>query len=332
MKKLLILSLALFMVGGVAMAQLGLTAGLDFGIGRINAAEGENVGDTIFIRPGIAYGNSDLLDGLTIDAELGVVINTAEEVASNLDFALGVYYNLPLTPVSSLDFGLGTYLDVRLTDWPAFYGVYGPWGPRRAAGGEAAMMGMIFGMLEDLFEAAMEGDEDADFSGPSDAGDDRVTALMVPAVRYNHQIDGIGTAYGGLELPFDLAPDAFTYFGMDIILGIDTEFGFGFEVYIQNNIYQNKDKGHKDSVKFFTFLEFVPSYVYDFLYAEVAIGIPTVEDGVKMMGISITPEVRAEIPGVDGLLAYLNIPITGIGADGDDRVGIGIGLGARFSF
>jgi len=151
---------------------------------------------------------------------------------------------------------------------------------------------------------------------------------LYPRVKYTHDLNGI-SLFGKLEFPLYLgtAVDAFDFVGLDIRLGMNMGLGgglFEFKVDINNTL-----SDHANETSFFDYLTITPSFATGPWYAEVAFGIPTVENGMDIYGLFIIPEVRYNI--TDSLLVWLNLPIFNIGAAYDD-VGIGLGLGVQFSF
>ena len=356
MKKLLILSLVLFLVGGIAMAQMGLTAGLDFDIGTLNVNTDEDkdgdedakISDEMSLRASIAYENDELMEGLTLSAELGLGFQIGyikdsderegyESMPVGLDIGAGAVYNLGLTPDSSLDLGLNLHFAMGLGDTLYFNyhsSLIGPFFERGSGFGEAFPKEF----------ATTDGEEYGGGGGNS-------FFFLVPHVRYNHAIAGVGDFFAGVSLPY-MATSIYkdgAAMNLNINLGVVTDFGFGFEAIIYNTPYI-KDEDYREAAKdanqvWFNYLELIPSFNYeDFIYAEVAFGIPiyTEEDdegdeisAVKAEGIAITPEISFEIPDVDGLSIYINLPITGVGREKveDERtVFFGLGIGARFSF
>ena len=358
MKKLLILSLALFLVGGIAMAQMGLTAGLDFDIGTLNvntnADKGGDkdakIGDQMAIRASIAYENDELLEGLTLSAEAGFAFQAGyvkgdsrkessgyqEKMPVGFDIGAGGVYNLGLTSESSLDFGANLFFSLGMGD--VFYanyhsGLIAPFQQR----------GSGFGMATSKKRA-----DDSEYGGGNGI------FILTPHVRYNHAIAGVGDFFAGLALPYT----ATTWekdgaeMNLNIHLGIVTDFGFGFEAIVYNTPYTKREAARKErkdnNAVWFNYLELIPSFNYeDFIYAEVAIGIPIYStkegdksfSGIEYQGIAITPEISVEVPGVDGLSVYANLPIRGIAAKtelfpGTERrtMFFGLGIGARFSF
>jgi len=67
------------------------------------------------------------------------------------------------------------------------------------------------------------------------------------------------------------------------------------------------------------------------LYTEVEVGLPLYEDGFDLEGMAIKPKFEMDIPPVNGLSMYLDVPISNIGADVGDPV-FGVGFGVNFNF
>jgi len=112
MKRFLVLFLVLAMAAGFAAAQeeeegIGLTAGLEFGIGNINDADNMDP----YLMPMIIYENSFLEDALDVYAEVDYYIYLNEDVPMSLYVDLAVGYNLGLAEDSTLSFILENEFD-----------------------------------------------------------------------------------------------------------------------------------------------------------------------------------------------------------------------------
>jgi len=159
-------------------------------------------------------------------------------------------------------------------------------------------------------------------------GDADAVLWLSPRVRYTHDLNGI-SVFGQLEFPLYLGTggDALELIGLDILLGMNMGLAggiFGFDVEINNWL-----KDYAEETSFFEYLTLTPSFEIGPWYAEIAFGIPTMENGMDYYGMTITPEVRYNI--MDNLQVWLNLPVFNIGAAHDD-VGIGLGVGIQFSF
>jgi len=146
---------------------------------------------------------------------------------------------------------------------------------------------------------------------------------------------GFGDLYFGLDVPFLLAATgdlaelfeigAFDFAALNITLGVDTEMGIGGGLGIHGWI---GDSDMNDD--FLQMISVFVNYSTDALFAQLTVEIPAIEDGIDMMGLTIIPEVAYSLDM--GLKLYAALPIFGVGADYDDSIGIGLTIGAKFSF
>lgn len=293
MKKFLVFFLALSLLGGFAFANdLGLTAGLDFGINELNNDANDSAMDTAFIRPTVVYENS--FGDVDLYAELGIPFWVNPEFWLGIELKLEGAYNLALTSEGTLSFILGSEIFISAVyDEDKF--VF-PTPTRRS-------MRYIAGLY---------------------TADDVVEAWVMPGVKYTHALSDF-SIFGQVNVPLLLASciDALDYVGLDFILGFNMTNGFGLEVEIANWLQTPMEE-----TDMFHHVWITPSFETGPIYAELEVGIPTYEDGIKFEGVTIIPEFRYMI--MDNFQAYLNLPIQGIASDND--VVIGLGLGARFSF
>ncbi|MCL2374094.1 MAG: hypothetical protein FWC65_02485 [Treponema sp.] len=309
MKKILVLLAALSLVGGAAFAQqddLGLTAGLEFGIVTLNHDDIDAM-DTAWIRPMLIWENDDLVEGLDLYAEIGLPLwfnDAADETWINMDLTLRGTYNLGITPEGTLSFTLEsfTHFDFSGDDAVGLDGFVAPRGI--------------------MFRHILSGGEDVN------------TALGF-GVRYTHALEGM-SFFGQVALPFNLfgngdyAADAFDFANLDFTVGMnmDLDFGLlGFELELQNTLMYAGESADD----FVQWLVLTPSVALaDIpLYAEVAVTIPLFENGMDLYGLTITPEVR--FMAMDNLQVYFNLPVRHVGADVPDVL-IGMGLGVLFRF
>ena len=93
MKKISILVLGLFLVGGMIIAEEGFSAGAELGI-----SDFEEVSENMFIRPYASYGfgGYDPYNGLDFYAELGLPYGFGEWLGFGLDLNLALGYKLEL--------------------------------------------------------------------------------------------------------------------------------------------------------------------------------------------------------------------------------------------
>ena len=319
MRKLLILSMALVLVGGSIMAQgLGLTAGLDFNVGILNPEKGDAV-DDMGIRPSIAYENDSLVDNLTIYAGLGFSFmighddRVYKDMPMGFDIDVGAYYQLDISSSSYVTFGLRNFNAVGIGD-------YGYVQPRAGAGLNSPALPVGGAWRTD----------DKDMGS--------VLSYLNPTAYFTQGIGGIGEFYAGAELPYLLTTD-WSHMNMALVAGINLDFGLGVELVVWNTPFVS-DKAIRKAVDrmdahWINYIELIPSYTYDFLYAELAIGMPMYKDGMKEEGLTLVPEVQIQVPTLSALSLYANMPFYYVGSDkkkGGDDVRVGFGLGARFSF
>ena len=140
MQKFLVFFLLLFMAAGLAMADdegIGLSVGLEFGIGNVNKADDNEIEP--YLKPMIIYGQSFLDDALDISAELDYIFGFTkvpnsdgdEKFPQSLYFDLMAAYNLYLGSASTLSFSLENELDEfiispRLEDSNNIIGTFTP--------------------------------------------------------------------------------------------------------------------------------------------------------------------------------------------------------------
>ena len=292
-KRILILALAaLVSFGGIATAQdLGLTLGAEFGINNLSEFD-EGMSLNFFFE----YENNALVD--------------------NLDFMAGVA--VPIAP-------LGTDDDVGVE-----FELYADALYRMDLDG-----GMVFGFgLElDIFSSNLTGDADL-----------VINFGFTPKARFEMEMAGLGDFYAQLELPiFGINTDD-TELGMGLNLwaGLFMDMGFGIEAGLAGPSFgetggfipsAGMDFGLGDGNEFsMGWFALKPSYTYEFLYAELGVYIGLFEKAMDITGIIMIPRVEVDFTtiAVPGLTAWLELPISGLGADGDNSIGLTIG--ASYSF
>jgi len=110
MKRFLVFFLVLVLAAGFVAAQdLGLTAGLEFGLGNVGKAYGGDVEP--YLMPMVIYETALLDDALDLYAELDYTIGLNEDVPMSLYFDLSLGYNLGLGDASTLTFILENEFD-----------------------------------------------------------------------------------------------------------------------------------------------------------------------------------------------------------------------------
>jgi len=144
---------------------------------------------------------------------------------------------------------------------------------------------------------------------------------VVPNVKFT-QTMGFGDLYFGVALPLIVvhAGDALDIILLEFTVGADLEAGIGVGATLCMDFSDGADA--LQGVRLFG------SYTMDALFAKLSIDIPLVEDGIKFLGLTITPEVSYTLDM--GLKLYAELPISGVASDGD--IGVGLTVGAKFSF
>ena len=296
MKKLLSLFLALFLVTTTIPAQdSGFTFTIEFG-GLWDGAE--DTFDATRIRPLISYKNNNLAGGFELLAELGLWIYGLPDgftTSYDIEFQFRGGYALGLTPDSTLSFGLGfNLMTLGLTNNRYFFNS---------------------GALLDI----------------------------TPDINFRHALGNV-SFYARMEFPLFMSTFDFfeTEMGTNILLGLDFDSGFvGFgiktglaapDLRICYGFWQTLfapragfNFGLPDHVESkFGFLKIMPSANFwpplfdDPIIVQLKTFIPLFEHGMNYMGAIIIP--RVETPFSPGWIAYLEVPIYGIGATFSDVV------------
>ena len=176
--------------------------------------------------------------------------------------------------------------------------------------------------------------------------DFEVESWMTLGAKYKQEF-GFGDMYFQVDVPFNLFDgydpgfDAFDFVDLNFTISlfnerkdwgkvVDFPDGFGAELVMYNELAV-PDPFEAD---FLQHLNITPFYSMNFWYAELEIGLPLYEDGMDFEGMFIKPKFEMDIPPVDGLSFWLDLPIRGLAADSDifgDPV-IGIGLGVNYNF
>ena len=297
MKKLAILFLAMFVAGGVVMAQMpGLSVGGELGIMDDGGPRGVNVNvtDKIYSRPYVSYENTDLAPGLELFAEMGMPFWFAPNVWLGFDLDLRIGYGLNLSPVSRLSFALENWTLIPLATDSDRQPVYSPIGPLS---------------YFDLIST-------------------KPISILEPSIKYAHGFD-FGSIYGELAMPFILIDeylDPLDIVFFNLTAGVETTMGVGGSMTIGNAIIDGADN------EIFCFVNLDIHYSEGPLYAGLGIFIPTVTDGVKFYGMTLTPEVSYDV--MPNFNVYGKLPIYGFLAD--SRVGrslsMGLVIGVKYRF
>jgi hypothetical protein len=291
MKKLLVLFLALSLVGGVAIAQdLGLTAGFELGV-----LDFEEAADTFYLMPSISVEINDLVDGLELSAGVALPLGLSDWEDNfwlGVDVNLRAAYNLDIAADGTVSLILESKTFIPATDYACWVAEeFGWWGFM-----------------------------------------DEIVSLLIPGIKYTHALRDM-SVFGQVDVPFLLfagysGVDPLDWVGLNFTLGMKMDMGFGLEVLIENSIRGSwYDSG---DTSFLDWVTITPSYETGPLYAELAVVIPTMDDGMDYIGITLTPEVWYQV--TDALQAYLFFNISGLGSDWDDAPFFGFGAGVKFRF
>ena len=155
---------------------------------------------------------------------------------------------------------------------------------------------------------------------------------FTPGARY--KLEGGMDMFFRLDLPLYLGTsgDALDTIGLDFTYSLmrlrdkrDMADTWGAELRLEMFISDAADEFSMNCLKI------TPYYETGLLYGELEINLPLVEDGMKTIGMTITPKVECNIPPVPGLGVWLDLPISNIGAD-DLDVAIGLEFGVKYSF
>ena len=283
----------------------------------------------IFLTGTIAM-SEDL--GLTAGLEMGFLDLLGDDVDENIYIMPSIAYeNDELVPGLELyaalgipfwfvsDFALGFDLDLRVA--------------YNLEIGSASTFG-FFLHSENFIPAAK--DKQHPYSPLLEDATNKFTSWLTPGVSFVQSMD-FGDLYAELGVPMYLAPDPFDYTGLDLTLGADFSMGLGAGVTIENWI---RTQDRKNDYSFFDIITLFCSYETGPFWAGLDFAIPAYKNGIKLEGMTISPELRYMV--LDNLQIYLGADIGNIGgkkvvADGDDEgnsgdISLGLFFGARFSF
>ncbi|MCL2793422.1 MAG: hypothetical protein FWD87_10060 [Spirochaetaceae bacterium] len=287
MKKFFVLFLALSLFGGVAFGLSGWD-NIDVTVGLEFAimelnGEGDAL-DTAILRP--MFIMKEAFGNFELYMEMGAPFWVQPEVWLGVDLSFWGIYNLDLTPEGTLGLILGGEM-------------FAPVSPARPA----------YTTINAL----------AYPTWPTE-----VSVWLIPGVKYTHLLNGI-SFFGQVNLPLILTyfGDALDWIGLDFILGLNMDNGFGITLEVGNWL-----KTPWEEAEFFDFVTIIPFFETGPLYAELEIGIPTFENGMDNFGLFLKPEVRYMV--MNNLQAFVYLPIFGLGSEGD--VTVGLGAGVKFSF
>lgn len=289
MRKIALIILTFCMAVGTVAAQDDDGMGLYVGA-EIGILDLSEAADMTDIRPYVGYEAS--FGDIDVNAELGVNILTHDEGSPTLDINVGGTYNISISDASKLAFNFGVWAYFPFDDEKYGFSLVSPYGYDELT----MLMGNKFNMHLNL------------------------------GAKFTQTLD-IGDLYFGIDVPFLLIHDTADAFDMALLnftTGLDMESGLGFGLKFYGWI------GNKDFIdEFALLLDIFASYTSGPLFFGVTVGIPMVEDGIKYVGLAITPEFSCTLDM--GLKLYAELPISGIGADEGDSI-LGLTVGAKFSF
>ena len=290
-KRILILALAaLVSFGGIATAQ---DLGLTVGAEFV-IPDFDNIDFFgMALRPFVEYENNELVDGLDLMAGLGFIIAPIGSDVVDAQFNIDAELDL----YYGLDLGSG--------------------------------MGLGFGLNFGLATSNLTGDADL-----------TVGFELTPRVRFEMEMADLGDIYAQVELPigFDTEKDSDATMGLNFWAGLFMDMGLGIELGLAGyptlfssgvGIDFGLGDGNEAGLESFAL---VPSYRYDFLYAELGVYIPLVEKGMDTVGLTLVPRVEVDFTtiAVPGLKAWVELPISSLGTDGDNIIGLTIGVSYSF--
>ncbi|MCL2411327.1 MAG: hypothetical protein FWC97_06755 [Treponema sp.] len=244
-------------------------------------------GHSLYLRPVFTYQND--IENTSFHVEFGIPMSEG----IGIDFILGGSYNFALSNAGNLRLILESQTGMHIGSWDSI-----------------------------LFTPAIRG---GTILGSWLFGD--IVSWLVPGVRYTHELSRL-SFFGQLDIPFVLFSDgeigAFDITHLDLIFGVRSELGFGFDIELIN--WLNRPEQWRSG--FFQFLTLTPFFDTGRIYGEVALRIPVFEDGVDIIGMTFTPEIRFIF---NVFQAFLNFEMSRIGAEfGETGTAIGMGLKFRF--
>ncbi|MDR1903599.1 MAG: hypothetical protein LBQ88_15140 [Treponema sp.] len=299
MKKFLVCVLVSAIAGGAAFADpIGLTVYLDgFSFGNVAGEDYKFAGE-------------DGEAGFTVGAEYAKSFG-AVEVSTALDFTLG--FSDPLA--SELAWNVKGAYELGLTD-------------------ALSLTFSLFNTLS-LTGGPDEAGGDSTKGTFADADNDQITDEIAPGIRFDQKL-GFGTLYEIVEVGFYIHTqenrklDIGSSSGEGFKIGVE-DTGLGVYGYIQPELLFMYDGESPDDV--LGAFNIGAGYAAGPLDVSVEFGIPTVKDGMKTGGLTITPNVTYSIIE-DAFSAYLELEFSGIGADKDvgGEFGFSPTIGLSYSF
>ncbi|MCL2064752.1 MAG: hypothetical protein FWG98_10350 [Candidatus Cloacimonetes bacterium] len=295
MKKITTLLFATILLCGVAYALDGLTVGAEY---RVRDFDADEVSEVMDVRLNVAYEGAFMEEALEIEAEVGFGMQNFDDMRNGLDVELQARYYFDVSAISTMSFILNSKTSIPFDDEKGYHGIAG-------------------------------------FSN-------KPISWLKPGVHHGHEL-----SFGKINIQIDVplllvhdTMDAFDIVGIDFILSLNERKGrglyqrgnvsgfangFGAEFKMESIITDPSDSDFAQR------LEITPFFGHNLLYAEVEVGLPLYEDGFDLEGMTIKPKFEMDIPPVNGLSMYLDMPISNIGADVGDPV-FGVGFGVNFNF
>jgi hypothetical protein len=307
MKRVFACVLVLAMAAGSLAAQsepLGLTVYIDgFGFGNVAGDEyefsGENGGGEITI--GVEFAKT--FGAIDVSTSLEDTIGFTDPLSQDIAWTVKGEYGLGLSEASSLSF------------WA--------WNKLHLIGGDDEFADTDLDQIQDEFAPGIRFDQKLGFG---------TIYAIVEVAFVIHTADGVDMDIGTSFTGFDHPSNSMAGFGDEgIKIGIETDMGvYGF---IQPEFVFSINGETPDDV--LCYFNIGAGYATGPIDAYVTAYIPTFEDGVKLIGLTVTPGVSYEIIP-DALSAYAEFELSGIGADEADKGGTDFGfsptIGVSYSF
>ena len=152
---------------------------------------------------------------------------------------------------------------------------------------------------------------------------------IAPWIKFTKATESL-SIYGKFDLGITIV-DKFTSIGTGsedhLTIGLETKTGISCFLRPHLTFAQLLDGEAADDIDVLSEIELGGGYVKGPLELGLTVGIPTVEDGMKYLGLSIDPRLTYAIK--PNIKAYLDLLFSGVGSDGD--VGVSPTIGGTFS-
>ena len=192
--------------------------------------------------------------------------------------------------------------------------------------GSASTLSFILGN-KNFFPAVAKNDNYQAYSTIFEERLADITGKIIPGIGFKQGIGDAGSLFLQADIPliYNAVPGVDLAVGLDFALGFKSSIGLGF----QGTVYNLFSNGYGES-SYFEYVELIPCYESEIIYAEILFGLPTYKNGFDLEGLKIRPEVQIKIPPAKSLMVFLALPIFGIGSD--NGVGVGMTVGVKYSF